>query len=204
MDQDEVLLCKYYGSPLQLASFFYESPSLKSQNVTLVLAFTRDGSNLKIGTRVLDKDNANAVIFARTVTDSPGSDPVVPSGTVRGTPGAPDPAGTPWPLVTVPDMVGLTMQWMNSQHGPQPLAQVIFDNVEIWQYESPALAIQSAVVLSWPAAQPLFAVECAPSVNGPWTPLAAPWLRTNAAQIELCVAALDSMRFFRLQFTPYP
>ncbi len=47
--------------------------------MTLVLALTRQGSDLKINTRVLDKDAAKTALFDRTVTDTPQSDPVLTS-----------------------------------------------------------------------------------------------------------------------------
>jgi hypothetical protein len=95
----------------------------------------------------------------------------------------------------------LTLQWS----GPQATsAPVIYDNVELWQYASPQLAIQNAVVLSWPVAQGQgqFVVESAASVDGPWSPVPEPWSRTNDGQCEVSVLAADSMKFFRLRFAP--
>lgn len=54
MDHDDVYLDKFYS--LGHAPLSYEHPSLKSQNATLVLGLTRDGSNLEIRTTVLDKE----------------------------------------------------------------------------------------------------------------------------------------------------
>lgn len=194
--EDGLSLIKFWNNATSFAWFFDKTNHLKNENVILVLALTRDGANLRINTRVLDKDDTYAVLFDHTVIDTPQADPVVfPSGW----PAVPDPAGTPWPITAAPGDVELTLQWS----GPQAtFAQVTYDNLEVWQYETPQLAIQNAVVLSWPAAQPLFGVESASSVDGPWTPLAAPWLRTNAAHIEVSVAAPDSAQFFRLRFEP--
>jgi hypothetical protein len=57
-------------------------------------------------------------------------------------------------------------------------------------------------VLSWPVTAAQFVVESAPGVNGPWETVPDPWLRTNATQIQMSVSAPDSMRLFRLKFTP--
>ena len=70
--------------------------------------------------------------------------------------------------------------------------------------ESPQLTIQNAVVLSWPLpqGQGQFVVESACSVDGPWAPVPEPWLRTNNGLCEVSILAADSMKFFRLRFTP--
>ncbi len=201
-DQDEIALCKFYNGATAIAWFFYENRTLKNENVTLVLALTRRGSNVEITTRVLDKDNANAVLFERTVTDTPEADPVLPSGSVRGTRSEPDVAGTPWPVDAAPGNVELSVTWVNSQNAPDGDAWACYDNLEVWQYESPQLAIQKAVVLSWPVTPGLFVLESASSVNGPWKPVPDPWWRTNAAQNEVCVPAPDSTKLFRLRFAP--
>ncbi|MBN2506367.1 MAG: hypothetical protein JXQ71_06705 [Verrucomicrobia bacterium] len=201
-DQDEVGICKFYDSANSLAWFFYEHRPLPNENVTLVLALTRRGSNVEITTRVLDKDNANALVFERTVTDTPQADPVLPGGTVRGSRSEPDVPGTPWPLVTAATHVTLSLQWMNPDSAPQPAAQVAYDNLGVWQYESPQLAIHNAVVLSWPVTSGQFILESAASVEGPWEPVPDPWWRTNAAQNEVCILAPESMKLFRLRFVP--
>ena len=201
-DQDEVALVKFWNAATSLAWFFYENRPLKNQNVTLALSLTRVGSEVKITTRVLDQDNANAVLFERTVTDTPQADPALPNRAVRGMPGDPDLPGTPWAVVQAPTDVELTLTWVNSQAAPQPPAEVIFDNLEVWQYESPQLAIQNAVVLSWPVTQGTFVLESAASVDGLWEPVPDPWWRTNDGQNEVTILAPDSLRLFRLRQVP--
>ncbi len=201
-DEDEIGLLKFYNGATSYAWFFYTNQPIKNQNVTLVLALTRDGSNVKINTRVLDKENANAVLFDRTLTDTPQADPALPNRAVRGFMGMSDPPGSPWPLLGSPALVELTLTWFNSQHAPTPRAQVIYDNLEVWQYESPQLAIQNAVVLSWPVTPGPFVLETAANVNGPWTPVPDPWCRTNAGQNEVSICAPDSLRLFRLRPGP--
>ena len=91
------------------------------------------------------------------------------------------------------------MSWFNSQQAPSPRAQVIYDNLELWQYESPQLTIQNAVVLSWPLTQGQFVLESAPSLDGPWAPVLDLWWRTNAGQNQVSILAPDSLKLFRLR-----
>ncbi|MBI4325337.1 MAG: hypothetical protein HY674_08750 [Chloroflexi bacterium] len=168
---------KFYDGADSLAWFFYENRPLKNQNVTLALALTRVGSDVQINTRVLDKDNAKAVLFERAVIDTPQADPVLPTRAVRGVVGMADLLGTPWPVAKAPTDLELSLSWVNADSAPQGAAEVTFDNLELWPYESPQLAIQKAVVLSWPATREQFALESASGVNGPWAPTPSLWSR---------------------------
>ena len=94
------------------------------------------------------------------------------------------------------------MGWVKPLSPSQGAAQVIFDNLEVWEYQTPQLNIQNAVVLSWPVTATQFVLESAPTVDGPWETVPDPWSRTNATDIQVSVLASDSMRFFRLQFAP--
>jgi hypothetical protein len=200
-DEDEIGLVKSWNDLAANFCFFWTNAPLKIQNVTLVLAFTRVGSDLRITSRVLDKDNANAVLFELTVTDTPQSDPALPSSAGKGVPMQPDLVAAPWVLGNR-GLAVLGIWWGNTQSAPQPDAQVIFDNLEVWQYQTPQLEIQNAVVLSWPVTAAQFVLESAPGVQGPWEVVSAPWSRTNATQLEVSVPAPDSMRLFRLKFAP--
>jgi hypothetical protein len=203
MDQGEVAMMKYYTETNNpLAIFFWENLPLKNQNVTLVLSLTCRGSNVMINTRVLDRDNANTVLFDRTVVDTPQSDLVLPNRAVRGFRCGPDLLGTPWPAANAPGFVSLVLTWTNPERAPQPAAQVIFDNLEVWQYESPQLAIQNAVVLSWPVTQGEFVLESASTVNGPWEAIAEPWSRIKDGKTEVSILAPDSLKLFRLRQAP--
>ncbi len=134
---DGLALIKAWNWATSMACFFYENRAVKNTNVTLVLVLTRRGSNLEINTRILDKDNGNAVLFDRFVIDTPQADPVVPSGAFRGMLTSPDPAGTPPPVLRAPANVCLGVGWLNPTNGPQPAAQVVYDNVEVWQRPAP-------------------------------------------------------------------
>jgi hypothetical protein len=199
-DQDEVILGKCWNNVTSFAVLFYEKPSLAGENLTLVLALKRDGSNLQVTTRVLDKDNGNAVLFERVVTDTSASDPVLPDGSFRNWPSEADPVGAAWPIAQAPTEVNLTLQWVGSEPAS---AEVVFDNVEVWQYQSPQLAIQSAVILSWPSASTGFVLEGASDPeNGPWATVSDAWSRTTADQVQVSVPASDSCKFYRLRFSP--
>jgi hypothetical protein len=147
-------------------------------------------------------DNANAVLFERTVTDTPQADPVLPSRAPDGMLCYPDPPGTPWPVLNASGKIVLSMTWLDATAAPQPDAQVTYDNVGVWLYESPKLTIQNAVVLSWPAREGQFVPESASSLDGPWQPIADPWSRTKDDQIQVCVLAPESSKFFRLRLGP--
>ena len=62
--------------------FYNENPAtpVKNENVTMVLSLTGQGASVIITTRVLDKDNNNAVIFEKTVVDTAAAD-VLSDGT---------------------------------------------------------------------------------------------------------------------------
>ena len=63
--------------------YFYNenpTPAIKNENVTLVLSLTGSGSNVIINTRILDKDNNNAVLFDKTFVDTQAAD-VLSDGT---------------------------------------------------------------------------------------------------------------------------
>ncbi len=102
-----------------------------------------------------------------------------------------------------PDYICANLLYMNPEHAPDGgTAEVTFSNIQVWRYESPQLAVQNAVMLSWPASAALFVLQSAPSIAGPWTTVVDPLIRTNASAIEASVAASRSMQLFRLTFTP--
>jgi hypothetical protein len=197
--QHNVWLAKWLGGGGNnpFCYFFYEHDQITNQNITLVLALTRLGSSLSIKTHVLDRNNGNAVLFERTVTDTPQIDPTVPNRSADGWLCYPDQAGTPWPVSNASGSIGVGMTWETATRA-QPNAQVIFDNAEVWQYQYPQLAIQNAVVLSWPLTESQFALETASSLSGPWALVANPWWSTNAGLNQVSIVAPDSTKFFRL------
>lgn len=134
---DAVGLMKVWNWASSGAWLFYDGLPLKNEQVTLVLALTRRGSNLEINTRVLDKDNADSILFDRTAIDTPQADPVLLSRSVWGAASMTDPPGTPPPILSAPKAVALGVMWTNALRGPQPAAQVSYAHLEVWQYPTP-------------------------------------------------------------------
>lgn len=197
MDQDNIALGKFNVDLGPSAWFFYEHPTLKSKQVTMILAFTRAGSELRINVRVLDKENADAVLFDRTVTDTPKADPVLPNRAVIGQIAGPDPAGTPFPLLRGPDGVALIMQWTDPVNGTQGPAQATFDNVEVRRYDAPQLTIEPAVIISWPALPGSWILESSGNLDGPYSALPlSP--SVVGSRLQLALPTSDQTRFFRL------
>ena len=56
--------------------FYNEDPAeaVKNENITMVLSMTGIGSSVSVTTKVLDKDNNDAVLFQKTVLDTPAGD----------------------------------------------------------------------------------------------------------------------------------
>lgn len=201
LDEDEVGLLKGTSG---LATFlFWTNTPTKAKDVTLVLSMKRIASDLKIDIRVLDKKNGYQTLFHREYTDTPDSDTALPSGTVKGFLSVPDPAGTPGPILKAPPNVLLGLPWANPLSATDGAARVIYDNLEVWQYATPQLSIQNAVVLSWPATPVGFVLETsADPDSGPWGSVSDPWVRTNATRVEVSVPASGASKYYRLRFGP--
>jgi hypothetical protein len=142
-------------------------------NVVASLALTRAEKNVLLTARVLDKDNQNAVIYERTVLDTPASDPTVSHTQFSAIAGfdltdlSADPAGAPY---TSGSKVFLAV-WQATD-GTRPAAEATFDNFTLRLSDVPPLNITRAVQLAWPAPAGLnYTVEAAPAVNGPWLPI---------------------------------
>lgn len=166
-DEDEIALVKFWnGGGSTMAWFFYEQLPLKNTNVTLMLTLSRRDSNLVVNSRVLDKANANAILFDRTVIDTPQADSVITNRTVRGAPAVQDLAEEAWRLISGSGYVEATLDWVNAEHGPDGAAEVIYDNVEVWFYEvEPLLASLTLqppnAILNWTGGVPPFQVQTA-------------------------------------------
>jgi hypothetical protein len=84
--------------------------------------------------------------------------------------------------------------------GTLPAVEATFDNFEMRTYEIPPLGIQRAMRLTWPAPAGVnWAVESAPTVQGPWVTIQDPVL---PGLQQMTVPANDIMRFFRLHQSP--
>jgi hypothetical protein len=169
-------------------------------NEVLVLALTPSGQNVILMARVLDKSNGGAVLYERIIVDTPASDPSLNSAQLAAITGMTlsvrsDPSGAPWTSGTAPFLA--VFQYTD---GTLSYAEATFDNFELRTYEIPPLGIQRAMRLTWPAPAGVnWAVESAPTVQGPWLPVQDPGL---PGVQQMTVPANDIMGFFRLRQAP--
>jgi hypothetical protein len=111
--ESDILITKGIGK-----YFFNEdpTPSIKNQNVTLVLSLTAKAGNVYITGQVLDKDNGDAVIFEQTFVDTPAADVM--------SDGKDDP---PAPFITTGNFV----LYLYADGGTSPDGyRVVYDNAE--------------------------------------------------------------------------
>lgn len=176
--------------------------SLRPTNVVLYIALTRDQENLLITTRVLDKANPNAVLFERTFWDTAGVDASLTAAQAAALSGIAEVAN----VVVSPDPgppffsgtgggVGLGL----FASATQPL-QATWDNFSLRLHDVPPVSIARAVQLTWPTPTGVnYAVEGAPTVNGPWSPvqeLTTPGLQKQTVPVS------SPAQFFRLIQAP--
>jgi hypothetical protein len=109
----------------------------------LSLAQTRRQSKAVVTIRLLDKGAQDAVLYQTNFLDN-----------------APYLSGNNVALAVVPKP-GL----------PSSVITATFDNFEQGTYEVPQVAIERAVRITWPDTGMNFAVEAAPTVQGPWLPV---------------------------------
>jgi hypothetical protein len=168
-------------------------------NVVLAFAVTAVGSNVLLTGKVLDKDGI--VLGQVSWEDTPAKDSSptaiewasLAGGRVLQDVG-PDAAGAPWKNGT-----SVFLAVFQNSDGTTSPAQVTFDNVELRTYEVPQVGYERALRLSWPNTGMPFAVESAPTVQGPWRPVLDSDL---PGMQQLTVPANDWMKFFRLQQAP--
>lgn len=182
----------------QAAILGWDFATVKHTRVVLALALTGAGDNLILTVRVFDKDNQNALLYERSVVDTPAADPVVSNDEIREKLGMelafdPDRADPPQ---TSGAWVSLGLfQYTDGTLDP---AEATFDNLEVRTYNVPLLAIDNAVRLRWPASAFPFIVEGAPTVQGPWLPVLEPVFERGGVK-HVAVPASDTMRLFRLK-----
>jgi hypothetical protein len=190
---DFIHLCK----PAQSAGlfnhghFFLEKALIKSTNVVLALAVTRVSPNVIITARVLDKDNQNAVLYERSVVDTPNVDRTLTQTELEAVSGmhlhtgrevgAPITSGS-----------GVSPNVFQYTDGTKPAAEATFDNLERWTsifpVWRPELAIQllsiipPQVNLTLSAApNSSWAIERALELAGPWMNLSTLLIGTNGS-----------------------
>ena len=90
---------------------------------------------------------------------------------------------------------GVILGVFQNTDGHQPVPKAIWDSLELRTSEIPFLGIERAVRVSWPASATInYAVEGAPTVEGPWLPVQD---STIPGMNQMTVPASGFMRFFR-------
>jgi hypothetical protein len=185
----------------RVTCFYLEKVAIKPTNLVLVLALTPVGENLIITGKALDK-KSGVVLYQKSVVDTPASDPSLSATELAQLTScsiwqdvAADLAGVPWkdggsPVLTV----------VQDTDGNKPSATATFDNFELRTYEVPEVSIERAVQLTWwnPAGEN-WAVEGAPTVQGPWLPVQQ---QDIPSMQKLNLPSSDFMKVFRLVQAP--
>ncbi len=134
--RDWIKFNKWINGP---SHWLYEKAQLPNSNVILAFALTRASPDTIITGRVLDKSNHNAVLYERSIVDTPGADQTlsrVEQLTLSGMDleSVPD---RPAPPLAAGSAVCLDTWQFNDAN--QPRAAVIFDNFELWTYKVPTV-----------------------------------------------------------------
>jgi hypothetical protein len=106
-----------------IGKYFYNenvNPAVKNNNVTMVLTLSAKNDIVTINGKILDKDNGNAVLWERTVTDTQDADPLS-----DGTDTNPS-----TPYLTRGHFSLLCYEDFNAG-SPQSVYRVIYDNAEV-------------------------------------------------------------------------
>jgi hypothetical protein len=194
---DFVAVLKWVGA---MAVLCCEKATIRNTNVVLALALTQVQTNLVLTARVLEPGDQGAVLFERSVVDTPGVDPTLTTAEVE----TPTGLRLPWSkdVKGMPLFSGdrLDLEIFQYNDGTKPEAKAIFDNLELRTYEVPQVGIERAVRLTWPALEgAYYSVEGAPTVQGPWLPVRG--LPMPGMQ-QVTVPASETARFFRLRQEP--
>jgi len=178
--QGQIFLVKWTSSGGGYSALFREDTSVKYENTTVVLQFSAEGNALRITAKLLDKDNANAVLYEQSFLDGPGSDVgVLPNL----------PPGFAWVSDPGAPLMNVELAWAGvvfiGAGTPTP-AELVVDNLEYDLYPAPGLAIEKSVLLSWPEnTAEEQSVVSAESLTGPWVPCLEPIFKLHG---EVCMA----------------
>jgi hypothetical protein len=189
---DFIHLCKPSLSvPGIHGQFFHERFLVKHTNVVMALAITRVNPNVILTARVLDKENNNAVLYERSVVDTPGVDRTLTQAEMEAASGMHMDAGTDVgpPIISGSDVFLAVFQYND---GTRPAAEATFDNLERWTsifpVWRPEIAIQLLSTISpkvnltlSAAPNSSWALERALELTGPWTNLSALLIGTNGS-----------------------
>ncbi len=178
-----------------------ERSNLPNTNVLLSGSMTRTSSGLVLTARILDKNSPNPVLQEIRAVDTPLRDAALNAAQIEAltgmrVAGPADGVGAPYLsgdrcfLAVIQYAAGAAL----------PAAEATFDNLELRTYETPRVAIERAVRLTWSAPTGFnYAVEAGPTVQGPWLPVhdaAMPGTK------QISLPANDAMKFVRLRQAP--
>ena len=135
--RDFIHLCKWSASGGH-GHFIHDMVPLPNANVVLVLALTPVSPNLILTVRILDRANQDAVLYERSVVDTPAVDRTLTAAEFEAASGMPLNTGSdiPAPPWTSGGCVMLDV-WQYNYDGNQPPADVMFDNLEMRTYKLP-------------------------------------------------------------------
>ena len=119
--------------------FVHEKVLIKNTNVVLSWSLTRVSPNVILTARVLDKENNNAVLYERSVVDTPNEDRTLTQSEMDAASGmhlntGRDVAGAP----VTSAIAAILVVWQYNYDGKQPAAEATFDNFELWTSIPPA------------------------------------------------------------------
>ncbi len=176
---NRVLLQKQYGGAYPY--FFDQNVAANANPKTICLALTREGDNMRIGMKVVLRDDPQQVLFFKEVIDHPGTDSMVSDKD----PGPP-PAG---PVAVVVWNCGC-ISGSN--------IELVVDNLVCSKDQSPVLVNirrenASQAKLAWSGQK--VAIE-SDSLHGPWRPCADP-ARTDAGDYTTMIGLRGSSQYFR-------
>lgn len=168
----------------------------------LTLAILHQDNNVFLTTQIQDKGPGQAVLFQKTVVDTPAADPGL-VGNVELEAGVymaslADVAGNPWTSLKDP-YFGL---WQNTE-GNQPVALAVFDNFSVARHDLPSLNAQRAILITWPATAFPFQLEAGAWREGTgslWRAVTDPVMESNGLKrVAIPVNAFEEMEFYRLK-----
>ncbi len=178
--RNRVGLAKFSGDIS--GAFFDLNTPLGTDPKTISITLTREGANLRIGCKVVLRDDPQQVLFSKEVTDHPGSDSFA-----WGDDPGPPPSG--------PGHVSFGFQRVNSGWGEE----VVVDNLLCSQDPMPkVLAIRRRGTSEAELALPRLNIALeSDSLEGPWRPCPEP-LAPGAGEYVSTVPLGDSVRYFRM------
>ncbi|MHC1763144.1 MAG: hypothetical protein AB9869_02400 [Verrucomicrobiia bacterium] len=192
VDQDTLVLGKR-DNPIVQSFVVRNGLAIKVDNVKLVLSITGIGSGLRLQYKILDNDPSGAVIQQGEVWDTPKADPMQKA--------TDDPPGS---YLGLSGLLFLSVYHDNARLfdptvgiGHYEKAEVVCDNVEVFEYDADTLDIENAVCLTWPenTAEEQVVVG-ASSLEGPWTPWPEPIYQRQGA-LCMTVPTATAQQFFK-------